>query len=95
MSRYAAGRLLLLLLALLGAFGSALQLARYPSRLRATLGRSPGAHFNFSPDGKMVVTEDLEEDEIQYEPGLPAPPPDHWGSRVDLDDRREGPRELA
>src|SRR5438128_2136355 len=63
MGRYAAVRLLLLLLALLGAFGSALQLAPYPSRLRATLGRLPGADFNFSPDGKMLVAQDLEEDE--------------------------------
>jgi WD40 repeat protein len=54
-----AAKLLLSCLALCGVIWSASQLARHPSRLRATIG---GRFACFSPDGEAVATEDEKPD---------------------------------
>src|SRR6266446_1847956 len=60
MHRSSAAKLFLSLLALCGVIWSASQLARHPSRLRATLG---GRFTCFAPDGQTVATEDEKPDD--------------------------------
>jgi len=56
MSRSKASKVLLIVVAMLLGWGSAIQLARYPARLRGSLGIRHYINMEYAPDGKTLAT---------------------------------------